>query len=122
MVGSGKCDIDKKSSYCSKACQQADWKNHKPFCRRGAECSVIDDGSYDAGPLEPVGGVIQVQIAHGGAKVFVSSSTMDVKRLKEMKTIVERSGAEISPGFPEGTAIEFKYGGSLMMMFVNFGR
>ncbi|EDR06475.1 uncharacterized protein LACBIDRAFT_328873 [Laccaria bicolor S238N-H82] len=53
------------------------------------ECSVIDDGTYDAGPMESVGGVIQVPITHNGSTVFVSSSTMDVKRLKEMKAMVE---------------------------------
>jgi len=27
--GSGKCDIDKKPSYCSVKCQRKDWKTHK---------------------------------------------------------------------------------------------
>ena len=97
MIGSGRCDTNKKPSDRTKECQKADWKNHKPFCRPGAECSVIDDGTYHTGWLEPV----------GGYKVFVSCSTMDVKRLKEMKAIVERSGAEVSHGFPEGPAMEF---------------
>ena len=33
--GAGKCNIDKKPSYCSKDCQKADWKNYKPFCNPG---------------------------------------------------------------------------------------
>ena len=51
--------------------------------------------------------MIQVPITHGGSKVFMSTSTMDAKRLKEMKAIVERWGAEIPPELPKGHAMEF---------------
>ena len=95
LKGSGKCDFDKKKpSYCSTECQKADWKNHKPFCCPGVECSVIDDGTWDAaGPSKPSRGAIQLPITHaGGSRTFVSSSTMDAKTLKEVRDIVEGSG------------------------------
>ena len=111
LKGSGKCEFDKKPSYWSKECQKADWKNHKPFCCPGAECSVIDDGTWDAvGPPKPSRGTIQLPITHaGGSRTFVSSSTMDVKTLKEVRDIVEGSGVEIpaeSSSFLEGTTVE----------------
>ena len=91
LKGSGKCDFDKKPFYCSKECQKADWKNHKPFCCPGAECSVVDDGTSDAaGPPKPSRGAIQLPITHaGGSRTFVSTSTMDAKSLKEVRDIVE---------------------------------
>ena len=56
-------------------------------------------------------GAIQLPITHGGgSRKFVSSSTMDVKALKEVRDIiVEGSGVEIpaeSSGFLEGTTEE----------------
>ena len=103
--------LRQKPSYRSRERQIADWKNHKPFCRPGAECSVIDDGTWDAvGPFKPSRGAIQLPITHAGESgTFVSSSTMDVKTLKEVRDIVEGSGVEIpaeSSGFLEGTTEE----------------
>lgn len=81
---SGKCDSDKKPSYCGKECQRADWKNHKPFCRPGAACSVIDTGTFSHGTTKP--NALQIPITvPGGKTVLVSSSTMDAKELKELK-------------------------------------
>ena len=90
---------------------KADWKNHKPFCCPVAECSVIDDGTWDAaGPPKLSRGAIQLPITHaGGSRTFVSSSTMDAKTLKQVRDIVEGSGVEIpaeSSGFLEGTTVE----------------
>ena len=59
---------------------------------------------------KPSRGAIQLQITHGGgSRKFVSSSTMDVKTLKEVRDIVEGLGVEIpaeSNGFLEGTTEE----------------
>ena len=62
------------------------------------------------GPPKPSRGAIQLPITHGGgSRKFVSSSTMDVKTLKEVRDIVEGSGEEIpaeSSEFLEGTTEE----------------
>ncbi|PPQ92421.1 hypothetical protein CVT25_008642 [Psilocybe cyanescens] len=88
---SGPCDADKKPHYCSKECQRADWKNHKPFCRPGAECSVIDNGSkYDISATAPThkseAGALRIPITtKDGETVMFSSSTMDAQMLKDLK-------------------------------------
>ncbi|KAK7027166.1 hypothetical protein R3P38DRAFT_2527087 [Favolaschia claudopus] len=43
-TGGGQCHGSCKPRYCSKECQVADWKSHKPFCKPGLARSV------DAGP------------------------------------------------------------------------
>jgi hypothetical protein len=84
LTGSGKCDSDKKPSYCGKECQRADWKNHKSFCKPGAACSVIDTGASSHGMTKPNALQIPITMADGKT-VLVSSSTMDAKELKEFK-------------------------------------
>ncbi|KAJ7651177.1 hypothetical protein FB45DRAFT_1050964 [Roridomyces roridus] len=79
---SGACDKDKKSSYCSRECQRADWKNHKPFCKSGAPCSVIDREfvSPAARHVVPTG---SISMPMGG--INASSSTMTPEFMKEIK-------------------------------------
>ncbi|KAF8955551.1 hypothetical protein BDZ97DRAFT_1926597 [Flammula alnicola] len=92
---SGNCDSDKKPSYCTRECQKADWKNHKPFCRPGAECSVIDDGTTSPDTVMSAGssskqgsGTIQIPITYAdGSRMFLSSSTMDPQLLKEIRDL-----------------------------------
>ncbi|KAH9485657.1 hypothetical protein JR316_0002567 [Psilocybe cubensis] len=90
---SGPCDEDKKPYYCSKECQREDWKNHKPFCRPGAECSIIDNGTkLDITSTAPINksedGALQVPITiPNGETVMLSSSSMDAKMLKEIQDL-----------------------------------
>ena len=88
ISGGGSCDLDKKPHYCSKKCQKSDWKNHKPFCRPGAECSIIDTGDPDimakSGPKSKSGVLrVPVQTPDGSTK-YLSSSTMDPEELKKL--------------------------------------
>jgi len=78
------CDSDKKPSYCGKECQCADWKNHKPFHKPSAACSVIDNGTSSHGMMKLNGPQIQITMADGKT-VLVSSLMMDAKELKEFK-------------------------------------
>lgn len=85
---SGKCDTDKKPAYCSKACQLADWKNHRPFCKPGMPCSVIDDYSDGgAGVSESKDGAIGIRVptGEGSRERLIMSSTMSAEELKELR-------------------------------------
>ncbi|KAJ7226992.1 hypothetical protein GGX14DRAFT_693078 [Mycena pura] len=40
--GAGKCEEAYKPSYCTKECQRADWKNHKPMCKPGLDVPKVE--------------------------------------------------------------------------------
>ncbi|KAL1742868.1 hypothetical protein HDZ31DRAFT_42306 [Schizophyllum fasciatum] len=84
---SGKCDVDKKPAYCSKECQRADWKNHKPFCKPGMPCSVIDDSLDDV--VDASGssrdGAVGVRIPMGDRDRILMSSTLSPAELKSIR-------------------------------------
>ncbi|TRM68687.1 hypothetical protein BD626DRAFT_482474 [Schizophyllum amplum] len=81
----GKCDVDKKPSYCSKDCQRADRKNHKDFCKPGMPCSVIDTETSE-GPTVAQGGLFSIPIqGPNGQVMHISSSTMTPEELREFR-------------------------------------
>ncbi|KAF8898207.1 hypothetical protein CPB84DRAFT_1780580 [Gymnopilus junonius] len=85
LLGAGKCDLDKKPSYCSKKCQKADWKNHKPFCNPRASCSVVDPQVHptNVGVPATVGAIgIPARREHGGT-MYMISPEMGPDELKE---------------------------------------
>ncbi|KAJ6581545.1 hypothetical protein B0H19DRAFT_511626 [Mycena capillaripes] len=80
----GPCDTPVKPAYCSKTCQRADWKNHKPFCRPGAPCSIIaKERDLPAAGQGQSGEVLTIPFAGpGGRPMMLSSSTMTPEMLK----------------------------------------
>ncbi|KAJ7599451.1 hypothetical protein C8J56DRAFT_1158357 [Mycena floridula] len=88
----GKCDADKKPSYCSKECQRADWRNHKEFCKPGAASSIVDQSYADApswGSGRKAGAIQVAAHPNTGSQLTMSSSTIDPKMLKEIKDGIE---------------------------------
>ena len=112
LSGGGSCDVDKKPHYCSKKCQKADWKNHKPFCHPGAECSIIDTGdpntTAQAGPKTKSGALrVPVQLGNGSTG-YLSSSTLDPEMLREIAAMRGDGAA----GVPKNLTVEIgRWGG-----------
>ncbi|KAF9260021.1 hypothetical protein L218DRAFT_947115 [Marasmius fiardii PR-910] len=79
----GKYDDDKKP-------KRSDRANHKPFCKPGMPCSVVDidsaspSGGLDGNKKEKVVG-LPIHNGSGDTMTVLSSSTMHVEMLKEMR-------------------------------------
>ncbi|KZV95770.1 hypothetical protein EXIGLDRAFT_834143 [Exidia glandulosa HHB12029] len=78
----GKCDEDKKPFYCGRECQAKDWKNHKPFCKPGMPCSIIDTAT----PPPTLGGApgsnsIGIRVGD----TLISSSTLSAAELRRFR-------------------------------------
>ncbi|TCD68856.1 hypothetical protein EIP91_009570 [Steccherinum ochraceum] len=100
----GPCSMETKPSYCSKECQTADWRRHKPFCKPSsgktdpssstADSQIVlvrpDTGlassSEESKPRDD-GRKLQVDIPSplGGPAMTVVSSTMAPELMKEIR-------------------------------------
>ncbi|KAK0469902.1 uncharacterized protein EV420DRAFT_1497412 [Desarmillaria tabescens] len=106
---SGKCDADKKPYYCSRECASSDWKNHKPFCKPGAPCSVIDVKGPSSIGSENNKDSIQIPMNFGdGRTTIISSSTMSPEFLKEMRDLAEADAAGRDKLLPESFTMEME--------------
>ncbi|KAI4520163.1 hypothetical protein K525DRAFT_204344 [Schizophyllum commune Loenen D] len=107
MQCSGKCDADKKPAYCGKACQKADWKNHKPFCKPGMPCSVIDDSADD--PVDVGGsrdGAYGIRVPMEDGTRTITSSTLTPEQLKDFRDAVAQHRGGVAPPFESGLAVD----------------
>jgi hypothetical protein len=92
MLGAGRCDKDKKPSYCGKECQKADWLNHKAFCKPGMPCSVIDkEGSQALVPAGPTDGSLGIRLPFEDKARTLSSRTMNAIDLREISNLMGTS-------------------------------
>ncbi|KAH8795194.1 hypothetical protein DL96DRAFT_1648901 [Flagelloscypha sp. PMI_526] len=84
----GRCDADKKPSYCGKECA---FFYHKPYCRPGAECSVLEKVQVFPQGQATRGGSVAVPLTlPGGRHTMVSTSTFGAERMKEFKNEFEK--------------------------------
>lgn len=101
---SGGCPAESKAHYCSKECQNADWKRHKPTCRP-RKCDVESTASTDsisatrpssdpnrriADGLVTDGKERSIVIDSPGGKITLSSTTMGPTALRDMRAAIEK--------------------------------
>ncbi|KAH8102279.1 hypothetical protein BXZ70DRAFT_1076798, partial [Cristinia sonorae] len=111
---SGKCPMDIKPSYCSKECQRAHWKTHKPACKPSAavdSATTEPIGSQTTGasvPPEPEPGTSRLSdedmqlrtdgrevrmkvpnILSNEGKATISSKTLPPEFMKEIRDMIE---------------------------------
>ncbi|RDB23855.1 hypothetical protein Hypma_009034 [Hypsizygus marmoreus] len=102
---SGKCDLDVKPYYCSKSCQRADWPTHRPFCRPGAPCSILEKD--DDVPIATAEGSLTVPVTlPNGIQEMWSSSDMTAGMLKAVKHVAEGGTVADAMAFYDGDESE----------------
>ncbi|KAJ7633942.1 hypothetical protein B0H17DRAFT_511234 [Mycena rosella] len=63
----GKCEDAYKPRYCTKKCQVADWKNHKPLCKPGLQAANTKPSRSTRFAMDPSIQVQRHDLAIGGA-------------------------------------------------------
>jgi len=103
----GKCPPDIKPHYCSKECQKADWRRHRPECKPNAppppkaEVTSSLAPKTSPGSEETIGDTLRdsdgkqrtieiVTSGMPGGKVTLASTTMTPTFMKEFRDEVER--------------------------------
>ncbi|KAI0075984.1 hypothetical protein K474DRAFT_1772898 [Panus rudis PR-1116 ss-1] len=88
----GKCPMDQKPYYCSKECQRADWKRHKPICKHETMAKSAE------GP-ELVNQAVVASKSTTAADIERGDSTLgDHLRTDGKETMIEMP----APGLPGG--------------------
>ncbi|RDB30503.1 hypothetical protein Hypma_007258 [Hypsizygus marmoreus] len=71
--------------------EQADWKIHKPFCSPGAPCSILEkDEAVPVASGSKQGSLSVPIIGPNGETILLSSATMSVEQLKEIREYSEQ--------------------------------
>jgi hypothetical protein len=69
-----------------------DWVNHKPFCKPGAPSSISDSSPVYPAVASKQGALRIPIMGPNGKMTLLSSSTMSVEMLKELKELSEGRG------------------------------
>ncbi|KAJ6518845.1 hypothetical protein C8R45DRAFT_808849 [Mycena sanguinolenta] len=81
----GACDPTVKPAYCSK---EYDWKNHKPFCKPGAPCSILTKVCISLYYTVCLVDLLTIPIAGpGGQPMMLSTATMPPEMLKMIQAM-----------------------------------
>ncbi|KAF8195210.1 hypothetical protein K438DRAFT_1934366 [Mycena galopus ATCC 62051] len=67
----GKCEDPYKPRYCTKECQVADWKNHKPNCKPGLQAANTEPGQPTRFATDPSLRIQRHDVALGGGQGIV---------------------------------------------------
>ncbi|KAG6915691.1 hypothetical protein DXG01_010419 [Tephrocybe rancida] len=80
----------------AKKSNRYDWKIHKPFCKPGAPCSVLEKAeSMPSSSSTGVQGSISIPVVGpDGKTTLLSSKTMTPEMLKEIRKASEKRGAD----------------------------
>uniref|UniRef100_A0A0W0EZV8 Uncharacterized protein n=1 Tax=Moniliophthora roreri TaxID=221103 RepID=A0A0W0EZV8_MONRR len=84
------------SQFCLYISERGDWKNHKPFCKPGMPCSVVDEGAASAGLGQGTKqGILGVPIPNANGNTnFLSTSTLGPEELREMRDLIRGMAPE----------------------------
>ncbi|KAK7057857.1 hypothetical protein R3P38DRAFT_2843380 [Favolaschia claudopus] len=99
----GKCEDAYKPRYCTKECQKADWKTHKPMCKPGIDVQKIET-SRPRSTYNPTDRSITMQRFGLGTETTTAS-----KKIKPgSEYSVEIDGVKVQAGADNFTAEEMK--------------
>ncbi|KAK7685574.1 hypothetical protein QCA50_011441 [Cerrena zonata] len=96
----GRCPIEIKPSYCSKECQKAHWRAHRPLCKPNA---ASNDSSQDPEDVISISTASMERIDHrtkgkehsldmpapGGKTIKMTSTTMSPAFMKELRDTID---------------------------------